>query len=147
MPAEALAAFDPEGDVGRRVLLDPHIFRLLGDITGSKIIDAGCGQGYLARLLAGRGAQVTGIEPADSLYRYAVAREDEHPRGIRYLQEDLSRPDLSQAAGLDGQFDAVIANVVFQAIPDWVPALRTCARALHRRAAGVHAGAPVLRGR
>jgi hypothetical protein len=38
--------------------------------------------------------------------------------------------DLADAAGLDEQYDAVVTNVVFQAIPDLVPALRTCAWAL-----------------
>jgi hypothetical protein len=37
---------------------------------------------------------------------------------------------LSEAGGLDGQFDAVVANVVFGSIPDWAPALETCVRAL-----------------
>jgi 2-polyprenyl-3-methyl-5-hydroxy-6-metoxy-1,4-benzoquinol methylase len=125
MPAADLAAFDPEGDAGRRLLLNPHIFRLLGDVTGRAVLDAGCGQGYLCRLLAGRGAHVTGMEPAEVFFRYAVARERERGQGIRYLQATLG-----QVAGLDGQFDAVVSNVVLQDIPDWVPALRTCVRAL-----------------
>jgi len=125
MPEETLGAFDPEGDAGRRVLLDPHIFRLLGDVTGRMALDAGCGQGYLARLLAGRGARVTGVEPAEAPYRYATARERDRRQGIYYLQADLS-----EAGGLDGQFDAVVANVVFESIPDWAPALETCVRAL-----------------
>lgn len=125
MPEQKLAELDPEGDAGRRALLNPHIFRLLGGVTGAAVLDAGCGQGYLSRLLAGRGAKVTGIEPAQAPYQYAATRERDHPQGICYVQADLA-----DAGGLDEQFDAVVANVVFQAIPDWVPALRTCARAL-----------------
>jgi len=79
----------------------------------------------LARLLAGRGARVTGVEPAEAPYRYATARERDRRQGIYYLQADLS-----EAGGLDGQFDAVVANVVFESIPDWAPALETCVRAL-----------------
>lgn len=112
MPEERLAAFDPEGDAARRVLLNPHIFRLLGDITGAAVLDAGCGQGYLARMLAGRGARVTGLEPAEAPYQYAVAREHDHPQGICYLQADLSEAD-----GLDGQFDAVAAHTDMPAYP------------------------------
>lgn len=119
VPQESLAAFDPDGDTTRRVLLNPHIFRLLGDVTGAAMLDAGCGQGYLARMLAGRGARVTGVEPARAPYEYAVARERERRQQIRYLQADLAG-----AGGLDGQFHAVVANVVFWAIPDWIPALR-----------------------
>jgi 2-polyprenyl-3-methyl-5-hydroxy-6-metoxy-1,4-benzoquinol methylase len=123
MPQEAMAAFGPEGDVSRRVLLNPQLFRLLGDVRGAAVLDAGCGQGYLARLLAKRGARVTGLEPAEALYRYAVAREREEPLGIRYLQADLS-------AGVAGPFDAVVSNVVLQCIPDWRAALRSCVEAL-----------------
>lgn len=36
----------PEGDFGRRVLLNPTIFRLLGDVDAKTVLDAGCGHGY-----------------------------------------------------------------------------------------------------
>ena len=48
----------------------------------------------MSRLLAGRGARVTGVEPAEVLYRYAAAREREHPRGIRYLQAAIHVPNF-----------------------------------------------------
>ena len=121
----AITSFDPEDDASREFLLNPHIFRLLGDLTGRAVLDAGCGQGYLCRLLASRGARVTGVEPADVAYRYAVAREHGRAQGIRYLHSALAG-----VAGLAGRFDAVVSNVVLQDIPDWVPALRTCVAAL-----------------
>jgi 2-polyprenyl-3-methyl-5-hydroxy-6-metoxy-1,4-benzoquinol methylase len=112
MPQEALGAFDPEGDFGRRTMLNPTIFRLLGDVGGARVMDAGCGQGYLCRLLAGRGASVVGVEPAQALFDYAVAKEHQRHQGIHYVQADLAElPDLGEA------FDAVVANVVFEAIP------------------------------
>ena len=40
----------------------PHMLGLLGDVAGQDVLDAGCGEGYLARILAGRGARVTGID-------------------------------------------------------------------------------------
>ncbi len=125
MPHRALAAFDPEGDFGRRTMLNPAIFRLLGDIGGARVLDAGCGQGYLCRLLADRGASVVGVEPAQALYDYAVAKEHQRRQGIHYVQADLAQlPDLGET------FDAVVANVVFEAIPQWVPAMRNCVQAL-----------------
>lgn len=56
--------FGEEGDEPRRLLLNPAIFAMLGKVRGQRILDAGCGQGYLARLLAQRGARVVGVEPA-----------------------------------------------------------------------------------
>lgn len=49
----------PDGDPSG---LLPPLLGLLGDITGRRVLDAGCGDGYLARVLAARGARVTGID-------------------------------------------------------------------------------------
>ena len=120
--------YDQLGDDGgfqRRTLLNPAIFRLLGDVDGRKMLDAGCGHGYLSRLLARRGAEVTGVESADVPLDHARRREEEEPLGIRYLQRDLSRlGDLGSA------FDAVVANMVLLDIPDWEAALADCVRVL-----------------
>src|SRR5579875_512278 len=53
--------FGEEGDFTRQHLLNPAIFALLGLVDGRTILDAGCGQGYLCRLLAKRGARITGV--------------------------------------------------------------------------------------
>jgi SAM-dependent methyltransferase len=74
-------AIGPEGDFGRRALLNPAIFRLLGDVRGQTILDAGCGNGYLSRLLADRGGTVVGVESADVPYRYATTQERSPPPG------------------------------------------------------------------
>lgn len=123
-PARA-DAFGDEGDFGRRYLLNPTLFNMLGDVRGRRVLDAGCGQGYLCRLLARRGAVVTGVEPADSLYRYAVGREATDQLGITYLQADLS-----SFAGHHASFDAVVANMVLMAIPDYEAATANCVAAL-----------------
>jgi 2-polyprenyl-3-methyl-5-hydroxy-6-metoxy-1,4-benzoquinol methylase len=124
-PREALDAMEPDGDFARRHLLNPVLLRMLRDVRGKRVLDAGCGHGYLSRMLAGRGAQLTGVEPAQPLFDYAVEREAEAPLGIRYVQADLCRlPDLG------GPFDAVVANMVFLDIPDWAEAMKACADAL-----------------
>jgi 2-polyprenyl-3-methyl-5-hydroxy-6-metoxy-1,4-benzoquinol methylase len=81
---EIVANFGDEGDFIRRNLWNPVIFGLVGDVSGKTILDAGCGQGYLSRLLAKKGAVVTGIEPAEPWYTYAVQREQAERLGIRY---------------------------------------------------------------
>ena len=124
-PEDELAALDPEGDFGKQHLVNPTIFRMLGDVRGKRVLDAGCGQGYLSRLLAERGALVTGVEPATALYGYALEKERERGQGITYIDADLCHlPDLGEP------FDAVVASMVFMAIPDWRPALESCVGAL-----------------
>lgn len=122
---EVVEQFGEDGDFTRRALLNPVIFELLGDVRGKAILDAGCGQGYLSRRLAQRGAVLTGVEFAQPWYAYAAQKEQEEPLGITYLHEDLARVQLESAT-----FDYVIANMVFMDIPDYLPALRNCITAL-----------------
>ena len=51
-----------QGDAGDDLGILPHLLALLGDVSGRRVLDAGCGEGYLARILAARGARVTGID-------------------------------------------------------------------------------------
>ena len=125
LPREIVENFGDEGDFTRKYLLNPVIFDLMGDVTGKTILDAGCGQGYLSRLLARKGAIVTGVEPTFPLYNYALHREQVERLGITYLQEDLST-----LSPMPDMFDYVIANMVFMDIPDYLPALRNCISAL-----------------
>lgn len=89
------------------------------------MLDAGCGQGYLCRLLARRSAIVTSIEPTEGFYRYALQREETERLGITYLQHDLST-----FTSMLNAFDVVIANMVFMDIPDYTTAMRNCIAAL-----------------
>ncbi|MHB1640926.1 MAG: NUDIX domain-containing protein [Candidatus Dormibacteria bacterium] len=125
IPRDVLASMDPDGDFEKRHLLNPTVLRMLGDVSGRTILDAGCGQGYFSRILATRGARVIGLESAPSLHEYCVDMEREQGQGIDYRQADLCR-----ALGLDSQCDLVVANMVFMAIPDWRAAMRHCVETL-----------------
>ena len=112
---------EPDGDFGRLHLLNPALLRMLGDVRSQRILDAGCGHGYLSRMLAARSARVTGVEPAQALYDYATEKEASDQAGVSYVQADLCRlPDLG------GPFDALVANMVFLDIPDWAGAMKAC---------------------
>jgi 2-polyprenyl-3-methyl-5-hydroxy-6-metoxy-1,4-benzoquinol methylase len=121
MPTELITGFGEEGDFARQYLLNPAIFRLLGPVKGKTILDAGCGQGYLSRLLAKKGADVVGLEPTPTLINYAMERERHERLGIKYIQADLSfynQPTL--------QFEAVVSNMVLMDIPEYEKALSNC---------------------
>lgn len=109
------------GDFSKRHLLNPVLLRLLGDVRGRRVLDAGCGDGYLRRMLSDRGASVAGIEPGQAQFDFVVEHETQQPRGIHYVQADLCHlPELG------GVFDAVVASMVLPAIPDWAQAMRAC---------------------
>lgn len=127
--ADRVDDVDDEGDGARRWLLNPTISALLGEVSGKCILDAGCGQGYLSRLLARRGALMTGVEPSTPWYAAAMACEEADPLGIPYLQADLSTLAIMHPQLL-GAFDGVVANMVLIDIPDYEAAIASCAAAL-----------------
>ncbi len=124
-PQSDAAQHGDEGDFARQQLLNPALFALLGDVSGKQILDAGCGQGYLCRMLARRGAIVTGVEPAEVWYRYSLECERDEPLGIAYIQEDLSTFITHS-----NTFDIVVANMVFMDIPNYETAMHNCIASL-----------------
>src|SRR4051812_15078313 len=65
----------------------PVMLDLLSNLSGLTALDAGCGEGYLARIMAARGARVTGIDISPRLIQMA---RDRDPRGaIDYRVADL----------------------------------------------------------
>ena len=57
---------------------------------GDNILDPGCARGYLSRLLAERGAHVTGVDISPRLIE--MARAKGHLGGISYIAHNLSQP-------------------------------------------------------
>lgn len=122
---EAMDATADDGDFSKRYLVNPTLLRMLGDVRGQRVLDAGCGNGYFSRILAARGAQVVGVEPAAAMVTFAREKEAELGQGISYVQADLSKPQ-----DFGGPFDAVVCSMVLMAIPDWKPTMRACVTAL-----------------
>jgi 2-polyprenyl-3-methyl-5-hydroxy-6-metoxy-1,4-benzoquinol methylase len=90
-----------------------RLLDLLGDLTGEAVLDAGCGQGYLTRMLAARGARVTGIDLSPRLIQ--KARKADPESLIDYRLADLSRP----LPELEGRFDAVASYLVLNDVRDY----------------------------
>ena len=60
--------------------------------TGRDVLEIGCGDGRLARRVAGLGASVTAIDPDDELVRSAVVKALESPdQRLRYVIGDGQR--------------------------------------------------------
>lgn len=125
MPTEAIDAHDDQGDFVKRHLMNEHLLRMLGPVTGCRVLDAGCGQGYFSRLLADRDAEVVGVEPADALIARARQIECERSQGIEFVQADLSElPNVGQP------FDAVVCSMVLLSVPAWQEAMAACVDAV-----------------
>ena len=63
---------DGEGTPHHKKILNPCVEKLLGDVRGKKLLDAGCGEGYLARYYAKKGAEVTAIDLSQRLIEMSV---------------------------------------------------------------------------
>jgi ubiquinone/menaquinone biosynthesis C-methylase UbiE len=93
--------------------------------TGTRVLDVGCGVGRWSRLLAARGAVVTGVDLSPTMVaqaerRAAAAGVADH---CRFEVQDLSNLNVG------GQFDRVLGVTVLQHILDSA-ALRRALRAM-----------------
>ena len=97
---------------------------IVGDPEGREILDAGCGEGYLSRILAKRGATVTAIDISSHLM--AAARSRTQALAIDYRIADLSEPQPHLA----GHFDLVVSQLVLNDVEDHEGYVRTIADSL-----------------
>lgn len=104
----------------------PTLLELAGDVRGQDICDLACGQGWIARELARRGAQVTGVDLSDRLLALARRYEKQEPAGILYLQADIQHGDILTP----GAFDGCICIWSLTDIPDLAAVVHTMWRLL-----------------
>ena len=102
----------------------PHLLAQLGDVDGQDVLDAGCGEGYLSRILAARGARVTGIDLSPRLV--ALARQKASSGEIVYAVGDLCMPHPELA----DRFDAVASYFVLNDVEEYRGFAETLARSL-----------------
>jgi SAM-dependent methyltransferase len=101
----------------------PAMLELAGDVTGRRILDAGCGSGPLFSALRDRGAIVTGIDASAGMLEQARRRLG--------ANADLRVADLAGPLPFpDGAFDDVIASLVLHYVEDWGPTLAELRRVL-----------------
>ncbi len=94
------------GTPHHKEILNPSVERLMGDVPGKHMLDAGCGEGYLSRYYTSKGAIVTGVDFSEKMI--TIAREKTGDDSISFLVGDLCNlKDLS-----DSWFDIILCNLV-----------------------------------
>jgi len=91
----------------------PRFLQILGDVSGLIVLDAGCGEGYLTRILALRGANVTGMDISERLIQIARARD--LAGKITYQVADLSQP----LPAYQHHFDLIVSHLVLNDVYDY----------------------------
>jgi SAM-dependent methyltransferase len=115
-----------EGNANRRRNSDPVLWRMLGPVTGRRVLDAGCGTGYLSRQLARAGAKVIGVDVAPAMV--AIAQGKAREQG---LDIDHRVASISELAGIaEASVDALVSNYVLMDAPDLEGAGHSIARVL-----------------
>jgi SAM-dependent methyltransferase len=101
----------------------PAMLALAGDVTGRRILDAGCGSGPLFAELRDRGGIVTGIDKSAAMLEQARRRLGD--------DADLQVADLGSSLPFpDDTFDDVTASLVLHYLEDWGQPLAELRRVL-----------------
>lgn len=67
------------------------LLRLVGDVSGRRVLDVACGEGHFTRLLRHAGAaKAAGLDISARMIELARQQEAEHPLGIDYVVGDAS---------------------------------------------------------
>ena len=86
----------------------PAMLELIGDVSGQRVLDAGCGAGHYAQALVDRGASVLGLEGSAELVAHARSRLGDR---AEVHQHDLNTPlDMVDGASIDGVLCALVIH-------------------------------------
>lgn len=102
-----------EGNEGlHKNLIDPLIFRYIGKYSELKILEVGCGNGYLLRKLAAQARIVVGLDSSQKLL--SIAKQNTSViKNVSLDHGDITRT-LPYATKT---FDMVVASMILQYIP------------------------------
>jgi SAM-dependent methyltransferase len=90
----------------------PATICLLGNVSGLRVLDAGCGPGALTEWLVGHGAAVTAVDVSPEMVRIARERVGDRAR--------VQIADLAGPLPLGtGSVDVVVASLAMHYIADW----------------------------
>lgn len=102
----------------------PAVLELLGDVTGKRVLDAGCGPGFYAEDVVARGAEVVAFDQSPAIVELAKGRLGE--------TADIRVHDLAESLDWleDESFDMAVLALVISHLDDRMHALREIHRIL-----------------
>ncbi|MDR0478736.1 MAG: bifunctional 2-polyprenyl-6-hydroxyphenol methylase/3-demethylubiquinol 3-O-methyltransferase UbiG [Burkholderiaceae bacterium] len=94
-------------------------------LAGRQVLDVGCGGGILAESMAGRGAQVLGIDLAEKLLKVAQLHAlESQTAGVTYRAVAVE----ALADEMPARFDTVTCMEMLEHVPDPASVVRACGR-------------------
>jgi 2-polyprenyl-6-hydroxyphenyl methylase/3-demethylubiquinone-9 3-methyltransferase len=119
--------WDPEGEFRPLHEINPLRLQWIDEranLAGKKVLDVGCGGGILAEAMAGRGAQVTGIDLGGKSLRVAELHLLQSKAAVTY--EEASAEQFAEHHA--GEFDVVTCMEMLEHVPEPSSAVLACAR-------------------
>jgi ubiquinone/menaquinone biosynthesis C-methylase UbiE len=113
-------------DFCRDKMNNPATFRLIGNVKDQRVLDLACGEGYNTRMLARKGAKVTGVDFSKKLVELARIEENREKLGIDYRVSDVA--DLSEFPS--NHFDVVTCFMALMDIKNYAGTVSEVARVL-----------------
>lgn len=110
----------------RELFTLPAFLEFIPSLRGLRVLDLGCGEGHNTRVLARRGAAMTGVDISERMIGAARAAEAEEPLGIAYHVASFTR--LEQFA--DQSFDAAVSTMALMDSPGFADTARAVFRVL-----------------
>lgn len=99
-----------------------------GDLKGVSVLDVGTGTGRAALALAGRGAQVVGIDPSEEMLRVARSNAEHAGLAVEFVPGDAHSLQFH-----DQSFDLVTSLRVLMHTPNWQRCLGELCRVARQR--------------
>jgi len=90
--------------------LRPFLREVLGDVAGRRVLDVGCGPGWLSEQFRREGAEVAGVDGSSALVRHARAAYPHVPFTVHDLTAGLPRPLQT--------YHAAVAHMVLMDLPE-----------------------------
>jgi ubiquinone/menaquinone biosynthesis C-methylase UbiE len=105
----------------------PATLSLLPDVSGKRVLDAGCGPGFYTEWLVAHGAVVVAFDANEKMVAFAKQRLGDK---AQVLVANLEDP-LNFLA--DSSFDIVVSPLVMDYVKEWMPVLCEFHRVLNPR--------------
>ncbi len=115
-------------DPFRLVVTNKAILEYLKNKRGLKVLDAGCGEGYLCRASVKLGHKTYGIDPCLELIKVAKDLEEKRPLGIKYFVGDSRKTQFPSS-----YFDVIISHQTISEVDNPEMAFKEFSRILRKK--------------